>query len=92
MQNASTFDARALRLRVLDKIGTGTWKTPQEIAEELGEAYYTVSAMMSKMYLYGGPLERQRDPRKSSRYLYRRKTIEEHRTGPSRPSIAVFTT
>lgn len=87
MLNASRYtDARALRLRVLDTVGINTWKSPQQVAEELGEAYYTVSALLSKMYLYGGPLVRQRDPVRPNRYLYRRKTVSEHRPGPSSPS------
>lgn len=73
MLDASNYDARPLRLRINDRLSHPSWKSATEISRELNVAFYTVSAMMSKMFLYGAPWERKQSERRSNEFVYRLK-------------------
>lgn len=75
MLDASNFDPRPLRIRIMSVLTYPMWMTTQQVAEKTGDAHYTVSAMMSKMYLYGGPIERQRVSNRHNKFQYRFKPV-----------------
>lgn len=59
MLDGSNYDTRALRIRVLEVLENfPDGLTTKEIAEYLGEAQYTVSPIVSRLFLYGPQVEK----------------------------------
>lgn len=73
MLDASNFDPRALRIRIVEALSYPMWISVTDLAKRLDTPVYTVGAMVSKLYLYGGPIERQPDPHRGNKFLYRLK-------------------
>lgn len=73
MLDGSNFDPRSLHVRILEVLTYPMWMSTQQVSEKLGDAHYSVSSIMSKLYLYGGPVERQPDPNRGNKFLYRLK-------------------
>ena len=77
MLDAANFDPRPLRVRLLEALPVDGWMTGQELAAKLGDPHYTVLSMISKIYMYGGPVERMK-PDGGGAYRYRRKLKKDH--------------
>lgn len=80
MLDGSNFDPRPLRIRIMGCLSYPMWMTTEQVAVKLGDPHYTVSSMMSKMFLYGGPIERQTVPGKGNKFQYRFKPATKART------------
>lgn len=78
MLDASNFDPRPLRIRIVEALSWPEYISTEDIAKRLGDPHYTVSSMMSKLYLYGGPVERITAPSRGNKYVYRRKLKKDH--------------
>ena len=77
MLDPANFDPRPLRMRLLDALELDRWMTGSELAAKLGDPHYTVLSVISKMYLYGGPIERMK-PEGGGAFRYRRKLKKDH--------------
>lgn len=77
MLDASNFDPRALHVRIVEVLPVDRWMSGKEVSAALGDAHYNVLSVLSKMYLYGGPIERMKPPGGGA-YRYRRKLKKDH--------------
>lgn len=73
MLDPGNFDPRALHVRIVECLSYPQWMTTEQVAAKLGDAHYSVSSIMSKLFLYGSPIERQRVPGKANKFEYRLK-------------------
>lgn len=55
----SLLDVRSLRERVIETLhGFPDGATTRDLAAKLGDPQYSISSVVSKIFLYGGPIEK----------------------------------